>query len=75
MLLEKGYYEIKYEKLRGIFYRIRNRVNGLGECSKQIMVPITLRRKSFMTLISKTSWDQEDYRTHSDKFLLAEHAR
>ena len=38
-------YEIKYEKRRGILYRIRSRVDGLSECSKQIMVPKTLRRK------------------------------
>ena len=41
----KGDYEIKYKKRSGVLYRIRNRVNGLGECSKQIMVPKTLRRK------------------------------
>ena len=27
-----------------ILYRIRSRVDGLGECSKQIMVPKTLRK-------------------------------
>ena len=43
--VRKGDYEIKYKKRRGILYRIRNRVDGLGECSKQIMVPKTLRRK------------------------------
>ena len=43
--LRKGDYEIKYEKRRGILYRIRNRVDGLGDCSKQIMVPKPLRRK------------------------------
>ena len=43
--VRKGDYEIKYERLRGVLYRIRNRVDGLGECSKQIMVPKTLRRK------------------------------
>ena len=43
--VRKGDYEIKYEKRRGILYRIRNRVDGLGECSKQIMLPKTLRRK------------------------------
>ena len=43
--VRKGDYEIKYEKRRGVLYRIRNRVNGLGECSKQIMVPKTLRIK------------------------------
>ena len=31
--VRKGDYEIKYEKRRGILYRIRNRVDGLGECS------------------------------------------
>ena len=41
----KGDYEIKYEKRRGILYRIRSRVDGLGECSKQTMVPKTLRKK------------------------------
>ena len=39
--VRKRNYEIKYEKGRGILYRIRNRVDGLGECSKQIMVPKT----------------------------------
>ena len=43
--VRKGDYEIKYEKRRGILYRIRSRVDGLGECSKQIMVPKTLRKK------------------------------
>ena len=43
--VRKGDYEIKYEKRRGVLYRIRNRVDGLGECSKQIMVTKTLRRK------------------------------
>ena len=41
---KKGY-EIKLEKRRDILYRIRNRVDGLGGCSKQIMVPKTLRHK------------------------------
>ena len=45
MLLKRGDYEIKYERRRGVLYRIRKRVDGLGECSKQIMVPKTLRRK------------------------------
>ena len=40
-----GDYEIKYEKRRGVLHRIWNRVDGLRECSKQIMVPKTLRRK------------------------------
>ena len=35
----------KYEKPRNILYRNRNRVDGLGECSKQVMVPKTLREK------------------------------
>ena len=43
--VRKGDYEIKYEKRIGVLYRIRNRTDGLGECSKQIMVPKTLRRK------------------------------
>ena len=43
--VRKGDYEIKYENRRGILYRIRSRVDGLPECSKQIMVPKTLRRK------------------------------
>ena len=43
--VKKGHYQIKYEKRRGVLYKIRNRVDGLGECSKQIMVPKTLRRK------------------------------
>ena len=34
--VRKGDYEIKYEKRRGVIYRIRNRLDGLGECSKQI---------------------------------------
>ena len=42
--VRKGDYEIKYEKRRGVLYRIQNRVDGLGECSKQIMVPKTLRK-------------------------------
>ena len=41
----KGDYEMKYKKHRGVLYRIRNRVDGLSECSKQIMVPKTLRKK------------------------------
>ena len=43
--VRKADYKINNEKRRGVLYRIRNRVNGLGECSKQIMVPKTLRRK------------------------------
>ena len=43
--VRKGDNEIKYEKRRGVLYRIRNRVDGLGGYSKQIMVPKTLRRK------------------------------
>ena len=41
--VRKRDYEIKYEKRRGILYWIRSRVDGLGECSKQIMVPKTLK--------------------------------
>ena len=44
-VVRKGDYEIKYEKCRGILCRIRRRVDGLGEGSKQIMVPKTLKRK------------------------------
>ena len=33
------------KSVEGILQRIRNRVDGLGECSTQIMVPKTLRRK------------------------------
>ena len=43
--VRKGDYEIKYKRRSGVLYRLRNRVDGLGECSKQIMVPKTLRRK------------------------------
>ena len=43
--VRKGDYEIKCEKRRGVSYRIRKRVDALGKCSKQIMVPKTLRRK------------------------------
>ena len=43
--VRKRDYEIKYEKRRVVLYRIRNRVDGLGECLKQIMVPKTLGRK------------------------------
>ena len=43
--VKKGDYKIKYKKRRGILYRIRSRVDGLAERSKQIMVPKTLRRK------------------------------
>ena len=39
--VRKGDYEIKYEKRKSILYRMRNRVDGLGECSKQIMEPKT----------------------------------
>ena len=44
-VVQKGDCKIKYEKRKGILYRIRSRVDGLGECSKQIMVPKTLRKK------------------------------
>ena len=43
--VRKGKYDIKYEKRKGILYRIRSRVDGLGECSKPIMIPKTLRKK------------------------------
>ena len=42
--VRKRDYKIKYEKRRGILYRIRSRVDGLSKCSKQIMVPKTLRK-------------------------------
>ena len=41
--LKRGEYEVKFEKYRGIFYRIRHRSDGLGEIEKQIMVPKRLR--------------------------------
>ena len=44
-IVRKGDYEIKHEKRRGILCRIRSQVDGLAECSKQIKVPKTLRRK------------------------------
>ena len=43
--VRKEDYKIKDGKRRSILYRIQSRVDGLGECSKQIMVPKTLRRK------------------------------
>ena len=43
--VRKGNYEIKYEKRRGILYRLQSRVDGLAECSKQIMVTKTLKKK------------------------------
>ena len=43
--VRKGDYKIKYEKRRSVLYRIRNRVDGLGECSKQIMLPKILRKR------------------------------
>ena len=43
--VRKGNYEIKYEKRRGILYKIRSQIDGLAECSKQIMLTQTLRRK------------------------------
>ena len=43
--VRKENYDIKYKKRKGILYRIRSRVDGLGECSKQIMIPKTLRKK------------------------------
>ena len=42
--VRKGDYEIKCEKRTGIQYRIRSRVDGLGERSKQIMVQKTLKK-------------------------------
>ena len=34
--VRKGDYEIKYERRRGILYRIRNRVDRLGECLNRL---------------------------------------
>ena len=34
---------MKFEKRQGILYRIRRRIDGLGETWKQIMVPKSLR--------------------------------
>ena len=36
---------MKFEKYRGILYRIRHRSDGLGETEKQIMVPTSLRHR------------------------------
>ena len=44
-VVRKGDYDIKYERRRDVLYRIRNRLDGLGKCSKQIVVPKTLGRK------------------------------
>ena len=38
-------YEVKFEKYRGILYRIRHRSDGLGETEKQIMVPKSLQHR------------------------------
>ena len=38
-----GVFEVKFEKRQGILYRIRHRIDGLGETWKQIMVPKSLR--------------------------------
>ena len=74
-----GDYEIKYEKRRGVLYKIRNRVDGLGECSKQIMVPKNIEEEGYGSHprlgFWRTSWDQEDQRPHSNKFLLTWYAR
>ena len=43
--VRKGDYKIKYEKLRGNQCRIQSPIDRLGEGSKQIVVPKTLRRK------------------------------
>ena len=42
-LTKRGEYEVKFEKRQGILYRIRRRIDGLGETWKQIMVPKNLR--------------------------------
>ena len=42
-LTKHGEFEVKFEKRQGILYRIRRRIDGLGETWKQIMVPKGLR--------------------------------
>ena len=42
---KRGEYEVKFEKYRGILYRIRHRSDGLGETEKQIMIPKNLRHR------------------------------
>ena len=79
--VRKGDYKIKYEKHRGVLYRIRNRVNGLGECSllKADYGVKNIEEKGYGGRprfdFWRTSWDQKDQRLHSNKFLLAWHAR
>ena len=40
---KRGEFEVKFEKRRGILYRIRRRIDELGETWKQIMIPKSLR--------------------------------
>ena len=42
-LAKRGEFEMKFEKRQGILYRIRRKIDGLGETWKQIMVPKSLR--------------------------------
>ena len=42
-LTKRGEFEVKFEKSQGILYRIRCRIDGLGETGKQIMVPKCFR--------------------------------
>ena len=42
-LTKRGEFEAKFEKRQGILYRIRRRIDALGETWKQIMVPKSLR--------------------------------
>ena len=42
-LTKHGEFEVNFEKRQGILYRIRRRIDGLGETWKQIMVPKSLR--------------------------------
>ena len=42
-LTKHGEFEVKFEKRQGILYRIRRRIDGLGETWKHIMVPKSLR--------------------------------
>ena len=42
-LTKRGEFKVKFEKRQEILYRIRHRIEGLGEMWKQIMVPKSLR--------------------------------
>ena len=42
-LTKHGEFEVKFEKRQGILYRIRRRIDGIGETWKQIMVSKSLR--------------------------------